>query len=168
VSALRWVLEGRDRWPSVGALNLPSSEEEREGRRGRRSARNGLLGSASAWAPSSPRDSDTGTRMASLPIIDISPFLPNAPKDTLAQQSTAQQLHIACRDYGFFYLALPPSFVSSSDTDKLTSLANKFFEQPQTEKDKISLRHSDGARGAGLYSPYLAYTQSRFRLRPPQ
>ncbi|KAJ7288346.1 hypothetical protein C8J57DRAFT_1279916 [Mycena rebaudengoi] len=82
-----------------------------------------------------------------LPIIDIGPYLGNTPADIAARQSTSAALHSACLEFGFFYLDLS-SFVEPSVPDELTELARAFFALPQEEKDKLSLRNQDNARGS--------------------
>jgi len=83
--------------------------------------------------------------LTKLPIIDIAPFLSthSTPEDRAA---TAQALHTACVEYGFFYLDIS-KFVDQSEPEELARLARVFFSLPQEEKDKISLRFQDNARG---------------------
>ncbi|KAH0545243.1 hypothetical protein FGG08_000697 [Glutinoglossum americanum] len=79
-----------------------------------------------------------------LPIIDISPFLPTTSNSTPASKSTsAQALHTACHTHGFFYLInhnIPPTLTTS-----ILSLARHFFlHSTPTSKAHIARR---GARG---------------------
>jgi len=62
------------------------------------------------------------------------------------RQQVSAALHDACVQYGFFYLDIS-SYVDQSETDELTRLAREFFSLPQGEKDKISLKNEDYARG---------------------
>jgi isopenicillin N synthase-like dioxygenase len=80
----------------------------------------------------------------SLPVIDIAPYL--SSHDLEARARVSAELHNACLNYGFFYLDFT-SFLNSSEPHNLTELGRAFFHLPQEEKDKISLRNQDGARG---------------------
>ncbi|EIW80964.1 Clavaminate synthase-like protein [Coniophora puteana RWD-64-598 SS2] len=82
---------------------------------------------------------------AGLPIIDIGPYLDPAA-DESARQDVSSALHAACLKYGFFYLDIS-KFVDKSEPEDLTQLARKFFALPQEDKDKISIKHQDFARG---------------------
>ena len=88
----------------------------------------------------------TPARTSSLPIIDISSFLDKEIQNTDKRASAAAALHSACIKYGFFYLNVK-AFVDLSEPEELIRLAREFFALPQTEKDKLSLMHEDGARG---------------------
>jgi isopenicillin N synthase-like dioxygenase len=83
--------------------------------------------------------------LASLPIIDIAPYL-EAERNPTKCQSTSDALHNACVEYGFFYLDIS-QFIDPSEPEELTRLAREFFTLPQEEKDKIGLEHQDYARG---------------------
>ncbi|KDQ62432.1 hypothetical protein JAAARDRAFT_122490 [Jaapia argillacea MUCL 33604] len=83
-------------------------------------------------------------KLTSLPIISIAPYL--HPHDGKGRLSTAAAIHAACLDYGFFYLDIS-CFIDPSEPEELTRLAREFFTLPQAEKDKISLRNEDNARG---------------------
>jgi isopenicillin N synthase-like dioxygenase len=80
-----------------------------------------------------------------LPIIDIAPLL-HEGHDTELRASTCAALHAACIQFGFFYLDIS-AYVNSSETEQLTQLARSFFALPQEEKDKLSLKNEDNARG---------------------
>ena len=86
--------------------------------------------------------SSPGT-LASLPIIDIAPFL---NPDSENRVSTAAAIHSACLEYGFFYLNIE-AFVDPSVPEELAQLGRQFFLQPQEEKDDLSLKNQDFARG---------------------
>lgn len=87
---------------------------------------------------------------ASLPIIDISPFLdPTATSD--ARQQVAVAIDRACTDFGFFYLT--GHGIPQARLEEVVSLARQFFALPPAEKNRIK-RHDaggpeggDGARG---------------------
>lgn len=81
-----------------------------------------------------------------LPIIDIAPWLPSSASTDAEKQAVADALHVACKDFGFFYLNLA-GFATEPEMSLLTSLGNNFFHLPQHRKDAIGLAHSDGARG---------------------
>ncbi|KAI0785258.1 Clavaminate synthase-like protein [Abortiporus biennis] len=82
-------------------------------------------------------------KLSALPIIDITPFL---HQDHHGRLSTAAAIHAACLEYGFFYLDIS-KYVDPSEPEELTRLAREFFALPQEEKDKISLKNEDHARG---------------------
>ncbi|TFY77190.1 hypothetical protein EWM64_g6823 [Hericium alpestre] len=81
---------------------------------------------------------------ASLPIIDIAPWLRDGDKK--GRLSTSASLHAACLEYGFFYLNIS-SYVDAAEPLELARLAHEFFALPQEEKDSISLSKQDCARG---------------------
>jgi len=81
-----------------------------------------------------------------LPIIDIAPFLNSDPGDSEKRVSTAAAIHSACLEYGFFYLNIE-AFVDSSVPEELAQLGRQFFLLPQNEKDGLSLKNQDFARG---------------------
>lgn len=83
-----------------------------------------------------------------LPIIDVGPLLKydsslEASKD---RKRTAEALHNASRNYGFFYLDIT-SYVDPQEPEELAKLGHEFFGLPQEEKDKIALTNQDHARG---------------------
>ncbi|PPQ66258.1 hypothetical protein CVT24_007276 [Panaeolus cyanescens] len=80
-----------------------------------------------------------------LPIIDIAPLV-NASSDSAAKAAVSAALHSACVEYGFFYLNLD-SYIDRSETEELARLGKEFFSLPQDEKDKISIKNQDFARG---------------------
>lgn len=85
---------------------------------------------------------------ATLPIISIAPYF--SPTAAAAErEAVSQALHAACRDHGFFYLDIS-CFVDESETAELSKLARQFFFLPQEEKDRISIRHGDLARGLSI------------------
>jgi isopenicillin N synthase-like dioxygenase len=87
--------------------------------------------------------------MATLPIIDISPFL-DPEASSSARLETARALDNACRTVGFFYLSnhnIPPTGLH-----QILSLAHSFFDLPSETKQCIKLlpagiADGDGARG---------------------
>ncbi|GJJ10168.1 hypothetical protein Clacol_004394 [Clathrus columnatus] len=82
-----------------------------------------------------------------LPIISITPWLPNSTESTgKAPKETAQAIYEACMNYGFFYLDIS-SYVDTTETDELVRLAREFFALPQEEKELLFLRNEDHARG---------------------
>lgn len=87
----------------------------------------------------------TGT-LTTLPIIDIAPFLNSEPSDASKREATAAALHNACVEYGFFYLNIE-AYINPSEPEELAHLAREFFTLPQEEKDKLSLKNQDFARG---------------------
>ncbi|KAF9013417.1 hypothetical protein BDQ17DRAFT_1231904 [Cyathus striatus] len=83
---------------------------------------------------------------STLPIISIAPFLANGQSNTQARAAASTTLHNACVSYGFFYLDIS-AYVNPSEPEELTTLARQFFTLPQEEKDKLSLKNQDYARG---------------------
>ena len=80
---------------------------------------------------------------ASLPIVDISPFLDaNATAKQRAQ--TVESLHQACKDVGFFYLV--GHGVSEQDMNHLLGLGKQFFELPDEVKRELAIGKNDHAR----------------------
>ncbi|KAG9103335.1 hypothetical protein FRC07_010017 [Ceratobasidium sp. 392] len=90
--------------------------------------------------PPPPINADT------LPIIDISPYLPDRPIDSEARAATASALHAACRDFGFFYLDIS-AFVDKARTDRLAELAHRFFGLSGEVKERLHIQNQDLARG---------------------
>jgi isopenicillin N synthase-like dioxygenase len=88
----------------------------------------------------------------SLPIISIAPYLSPAIDDATIRlrRETSAALHDACLKFGFFYLDIS-AYADMSETDELTRLAREFFALPQAEKDLLSLKNEDNARG-GLHA----------------
>lgn len=84
-------------------------------------------------------------KLISLPIVDISPYLPG--RDQLGRLSTSSAIHAASLECGFFYLDVS-KFVDLSEAEELARLAREFFNLSEEEKDKIALRNEDHARGA--------------------
>jgi isopenicillin N synthase-like dioxygenase len=83
-----------------------------------------------------------------LPIISIAPYLSSVcdAANSMLRQETSTALHNACMNYGFFYLDIS-CYVDASETDELVRLAREFFALPQAEKDLLSLKNEDYARG---------------------
>ena len=87
--------------------------------------------------------------MASLPIIDISPFLD--PASSLESRlAKAKSLDRACREVGFFYLS--QHSIPTSELAEVLSFAHSFFSLPAAIKETLKLLPAgvgdgDGARG---------------------
>ena len=81
-----------------------------------------------------------------LPIIDVAPLLNSDPKNTELRATTAKALHSACIEYGFFYLNIE-AYVNPSEPEELSLLGRQFFSMSQAEKDQLSLKNQDYARG---------------------
>jgi hypothetical protein len=100
-----------------------------------------------------------GAKLASLPIINIAPWLGN--HDGHGRLSTSAALHAACLEYGFFYLDVS-EFIDPSEPEELTQLARDFFALPQEEKNKIGLSKQDGARGSvRMFSSFISCSADR-------
>ncbi|KXN88170.1 hypothetical protein AN958_07629 [Leucoagaricus sp. SymC.cos] len=80
-----------------------------------------------------------------LPIIDVAPLL-NEGSSPEARKETANALHNACMNYGFFYLNIA-AYVNPKEPEELARLGREFFGLPLEEKDEISLSKQDHARG---------------------
>lgn len=93
------------------------------------------------------------TEMAaeSLPLIDISPFLPSAPLDPKARKRCAEDIYNACTSTGFFYLT--NHGIPKSQTDAVLSMGRDFFLNSSAEeknaivRKKVGVEDGDGARG---------------------
>lgn len=84
--------------------------------------------------------------MATLPVISISPYVRKEKSTDQERLATAEALHNACRDFGFFYLDIS-SFANDAEMETLMGLARQFFALPQERKDLISIRNEDNVRG---------------------
>ncbi|WVW85965.1 hypothetical protein I302_108003 [Kwoniella bestiolae CBS 10118] len=131
-----------------------------------------------------------------LPIIDPLPYLPassllphipslSSTELQARREETAQKIHKACRDIGFFYLKVD-SYLSKEEMKEVLELGREFFHRPDGEKESIGLEKSDGVRGyqklhqnitkgkadhhegLDLYalSPYSPSEQSSQKVRP--
>jgi isopenicillin N synthase-like dioxygenase len=88
---------------------------------------------------------------ASLPVVDISPFLSTSSTTLEQRNECAKSISTACRDSGFFYLTnhgIPPE-----RTNEILHLARTFFLEA-SEEEKMSIarknpgvENGDGARG---------------------
>ncbi|KAF9220945.1 Clavaminate synthase-like protein [Gyrodon lividus] len=81
-----------------------------------------------------------------LPVINIAPYLGTQPASSAERDAVSKALHSACMEYGFFYLDIS-QYLDLTEPEELTRLARDFFALPQGEKDNISLKHQDHARG---------------------
>ncbi|TPX31838.1 hypothetical protein SmJEL517_g04930 [Synchytrium microbalum] len=83
---------------------------------------------------------------AALPIVDISPFLPNASLEDKARKPIiAKEMFHACRDVGFMYIC--GHGIDSKVVNGVQDYAREFFGLPTEEKEKIHISNSDMARG---------------------
>lgn len=88
--------------------------------------------------------------MASLPIIDISPFLPTSTATEAERDETAKKLYSACHNVGFFYLT---GHGIPDETLKAVLDAAREFFTGSSEKEKTAIARKevgdggDGARG---------------------
>ena len=82
----------------------------------------------------------------SLPIIDISPFLPGTSVTVEEKKQCAHALAVACRDRGFFYLTnhgLP-----RRQTEEILDLCREFFTAAG-EREKVAVARQDAGIGIG-------------------
>lgn len=84
---------------------------------------------------------ETSARNA-LPVIDVSRL--NSP-ELSDRRALAAELGRACREIGFFYVV--NHGISGSQRDSLFAAAKTFFAQPDSEKDKLSIKRSPHNRG---------------------
>lgn len=88
--------------------------------------------------------------MATLPIVDISPFVDESKKsDEAARKRTAEAIHQACKEVGFFYIT--NHGVDADLVEGVLTQAREFFlGQPLEEKEKISI-YKHGVRCASVF-----------------
>jgi isopenicillin N synthase-like dioxygenase len=77
--------------------------------------------------------------LANLPVIDISPFLRDSPRDD--RMRTARELRSACIDIGFFYLT--GHGFTPNELDAVLTQGRGFFGLPVVEKMKVLSRNVD-------------------------
>lgn len=82
----------------------------------------------------------------SLPLIDLSSYYTRNSYTDNDRLAASQDIHNACRDFGFFYLKLD-GFATEEEMAGLAKLARDFFHLDQAKKDEIRLANEDGARG---------------------
>src|SRR5438874_362097 len=88
---------------------------------------------------------------SSLPLIDISPFLPSNPFNAQARKACAMEIFDACTSAGFFYLT--NHGIPKSQTDAVLSQGRDFFlnssmdEKNAIVRKKVGVGDGDGARG---------------------
>lgn len=86
-----------------------------------------------------------------LPIVDLSAFLPTSPYDAKARKACAESIFTACTDTGFFYLT--GHGIPKSKTDAVLNLGRDFFlncsleEKAKIMRKKVGMENGDGARG---------------------
>ena len=97
-------------------------------------------------------------KLASLPVINIAPYLHD--HDKAGRLSVSAALHAACLEYGFFYLDIS-QYADPSEPEELTKLAREFFNLSQEEKEKIGLQHQDYARGTVQAPDVVFITQTQ-------
>ena len=98
--------------------------------------------------------------LASLPIIDISPFTEGG--DAAARDAVARQIRQASIDIGFFY-ARGHGF-SSAELKTLLNWGKRFFALPRAEKDKLLSREGRGYVPPGGLNPAAVAPDLKERL----
>src|ERR1700733_13831785 len=87
---------------------------------------------------------------AALPIVDVGPLLPGAPRAAGAATAVvAGQIQAACRGYGFFYVTghrVPAALIA-----ELADASAEFFALP--EPDKLEIAMARGGRAWRGYFP---------------
>ena len=89
--------------------------------------------------------------MSSLPIIDISPFLPTSRASLREKEQCSHELAAACYDTGFFYIT--NHGIPLTQTDEILQLSRTFFLTASDAKKSSIAREDpgvgkgDGARG---------------------
>jgi isopenicillin N synthase-like dioxygenase len=86
------------------------------------------------------RQGVTRSDLASLPVIDVSPFM--TASDEASRERVAQQIRQASIDIGFFY-ATGHGF-SAAELDTLLTWGMRFFHLPRVEKDKLFWKNDPG------------------------
>src|SRR5436190_22567700 len=87
----------------------------------------------------------------SLPVIDISPFLPSTPFNSQARKACAKNIFNACTSTGFFYLT--NHGIPKSQTDAVLSHGRDFFLNSLIEqknaivRKQVGVENGDGTRG---------------------
>lgn len=76
--------------------------------------------------------------MKDLPSINIAPYHPStySTYSETARAETAEALHVACRDVGFFYLQID-QFIPISKMDRILEKGRAFFKQSPEEKERV-------------------------------
>ena len=82
------------------------------------------------------------TSKTEIPVIDIAPLRKNET-DKKAAAKIANEINIACREHGFFYIS--GHGVSIDLQKKLETLSHEFFKLPEEEKLKISMQYGGKA-----------------------
>ena len=85
---------------------------------------------------------------ASLPIVDVSPLL-LSDADEIGQRDAAEQIHQACREWGFFYVK--NHGIPTKLQDEMLALSRSFFSQPLDQKMQVTM--SKGGRAWRGYFP---------------
>ncbi|WP_213738020.1 2-oxoglutarate and iron-dependent oxygenase domain-containing protein [Bradyrhizobium sp. dw_411] len=81
-------------------------------------------------------------KLTSIPVIDFAPSLDGGDK---GKRETAEAIHRACRETGFFYLknhGVPQSLI-----DNQFEMAKRFFSLPLEERMRISMKNSPSVAG---------------------
>lgn len=78
--------------------------------------------------------------VATLPLVDIAPFMPGAHSNPGAKLASARSLDTACQNPGFFYLV--GHGAPAGDLQELHHLAKEFFSLPVAVKEEIALFHN--------------------------
>jgi isopenicillin N synthase-like dioxygenase len=97
---------------------------------------------------------------AALPVIDVSALVGDAPPDRVIQ--VAQQIEMACRDSGFFYVTghgVPRDLV-----DRLDAASRDFFDLPLDDKMEIAMERG-GRAWRGFFPVGAELTSGRPDLK---
>ncbi|CAD7700651.1 unnamed protein product [Ostreobium quekettii] len=81
---------------------------------------------------------------SSLPIIDVGPLVAEN-SDLAERQAVGAQLHIACRDVGFFYIK--NHGIPESTYGKVLTEAQRWFNLPENIKEQIKITPQSHYRG---------------------
>ncbi len=87
---------------------------------------------------------------AALPVIDVGPLAGGAP--AAARAAAAEQIQVACRERGFFYLT--GHGVPAGLLDQLADASAEFFALPAADKLEIAMER--GGRAWRGYFPVVA------------
>src|SRR5262245_9684030 len=100
----------------------------------------------------SMEQSMTTTRIETVPVIDIGPFLAG---NAAGKAAVVSQVKQACEEIGF--ITVVGHGVPNNLLDDMQRVSYDFFNQPQDEKRKVFKQSSSAPRGySGLSSASLA------------
>jgi len=91
-----------------------------------------------------------------IPVIEISPSNPNAPK----------QLLDAAARYGFVFVQNDESVVTSQGIEQMFDLSRMFFASPLEVKDEVSISSNKAGKNHGWLSRGVEKLDPATQIRP--